>query len=170
MTRSRGLSWESNPTSCTHTRATKRQNNETKQVNAIGDSLFGTRFELKDGTVRGPWCPGDGTAGPLLLRLARHRWCPRLALFVFALSRRISWMMAHLPSSRRRRRRRKWVSFRRPPSSFHEHHATALEVLAVTEQPDGSLTVALPRLTAAGGKEEGGVSWAANCNLAGYEY
>lgn len=39
------------------------------QVNVIEDMLFGNRFNLADGSLRGRWCPG-GSAGPLL-RAAR---------------------------------------------------------------------------------------------------
>ncbi|CAN0051228.1 unnamed protein product [Ectocarpus sp. 6 AP-2014] len=117
------------------------------QVDAIGDSLFGTRFNLKDGTVRGPWCPGGGTAGPLLLRLARHR---RHRLFnqCIGVAQIINRLTHHLFSiSKQRRARGSWATYFRPPSSpnANEKTTTTLEVLAVTEQPDGSLTVALPR-------------------------
>ena len=136
-------------------------------MNAIGDTLFGTRFDLKDGTVRGPWCPGGGTAGPLLLRLARHRRYPRLALFVFAFSLRIGWM-AHPPFARGTGRRWTFFSFRRPSSPSFDVRATALEVLEVAEQPDGSLTVALPRSSTAGVEKDAGA--APEHDLAGYGY
>ncbi|CAM9478255.1 unnamed protein product [Choristocarpus tenellus] len=42
------------------------------EVGVVEDIMFGTRYYLADGTVRGRWCPG-GTAGPLL-RIAR--WMP----------------------------------------------------------------------------------------------
>ena len=136
------------------------------KVNAIGDTLFGTRFDLKDGTVRGPWCPGGGTAGPLLLQLARHRRFPRLALFLFSLSRRITWVSQLLFA----RSRQRWIPFRRPSSSSFRGHATALEVLEVIKQADGSLSVALPRSIAAEEEKSAGAYRVAEVNLAGYEY
>lgn len=124
-----------------------------EQVDAIGDGLFGTRFNLKDGTVRGPWCPGGGTAGPLLLRLARHRrhrlFNLRIgvALSINRLTHRLFFF------SKQRRPRGDWATYFRPPSSPNSNEktttTTTLEVLTVTEQPDGSLTVALPRCPSA---------------------
>ncbi|CAM9599692.1 unnamed protein product [Ectocarpus sp. 8 AP-2014] len=119
------------------------------QVDAIGDSLFGTRFNLKDGTVRGPWCPGGGTAGPLLLRLARHRR-HRLFNLRIGVARSINRLTHNLFFfSKQRRAKGSWATHFRPPSSPNANEkrttTTTLEVLTVTEQPDGSLTVALPR-------------------------
>ncbi|CAM9274421.1 unnamed protein product [Scytosiphon promiscuus] len=148
------------------------------QVDAIGDSLLGTRFHLKDGTVRGSWCPGGGTAGLVLLRLARHRRGHRLAgLLVAASGRQTQWAANRASPSLRIRGRRRgagaggglggggWTAARRGrPSGLSEATATALEVLAVTEEPDGSLWVALPCAPsasasgAAGAEEEGGDS------------
>ncbi|CAM9318424.1 unnamed protein product [Discosporangium mesarthrocarpum] len=42
------------------------------EVGVVEDTVFGTRFYLSTGEVRGRWCPG-GSAGPLL-RLSR--WTP----------------------------------------------------------------------------------------------
>ncbi|CAM9442684.1 unnamed protein product [Pylaiella littoralis] len=161
------------------------------QVGAIGDSLLGTRFHLNDGTVRGPWCPGGGTAGPLLLRLARHRRYARLARLLVDPPRRMSWMAQRLSSSLSRQRKRERVEtpLLRRPLKFGESNAataaTGLEVFAVTKQPDGSLTVVLPRLpqplrTATGKCKAGDGGLAATAaatavvqakrNLAGYDY
>lgn len=149
-------------------------------MNAIGDTLFGTRFHLSDGAVRGPWCPG-GTAGSFL------------------------WIARHLP--RRLLKIWTWIRFQRPLSkngsgvsgggkNLHPLRpgGTALEVLPLTEHPDGSLTVMLPGLkqqcgendgySSRGAKVEGGKggllrnpratkekqSWVENCGLAGYDH
>ncbi|CAM9721007.1 unnamed protein product [Ectocarpus sp. 4 AP-2014] len=157
------------------------------QVDAIGDSLFGTRFNLKDGTIRGPWCPGGGTAGPLLLRLARHRR-HRLFNLRIGVARSITRLIHHLFFfSKQIRALGSWATYFRPPSSpnFIEKTTTnTLEVLTVTEQPDGSLTVALPRCPSAiapvgngNSAADGGPSpkhnastLAAKCDLEGYDF
>ncbi|CAN0102516.1 unnamed protein product [Ectocarpus sp. 12 AP-2014] len=157
------------------------------QVDAVGDSLFGTRFNLKDGTVRGPWCPGGCTAGPLLLRLARHRR-HRLFNLCISIARSINRLTHHVfRFSKQRRARSSWATYFRPPSSpnFNEKTTpTTLEVLTVTEQPDGSLTVALPRCPPAlapGGNgnsaanegpslKRNASTLAAKCDLEGYDF
>lgn len=148
------------------------------QVNAIGDTLFGTRFHLSDGTLRGPWCPG-GTAGPLM-RIAR-RLSPRLRRTVSDLAR---W----IPSAR--------LLFKFPKGSsaavaraVADSPLLTLEVLPLTEQPDGCLTVTLPSFSSATKTGNGRVrrsahiykgdrqlekerrtSWVESCGLAGYDF
>ena len=108
-------------------------------MSVIGDALFGTRFNLSDGSVRGPWCPG-GTAGPLL-RIARRLRGPLLRL-------RKNWtrVAAPVPFLRRallvvrRGDKDSTKEATRPPPKL----AAALEVLPVTENADGSLAVTLP--------------------------
>ncbi|CAB1104398.1 unnamed protein product [Ectocarpus sp. CCAP 1310/34] len=157
------------------------------QVDAIGDSLFGTRFNLEDGTVRGPWCPGGGTAGPLLLWLARHRR-HRLFTLRIGVARSINHLTHHLfLFSKQRRARGSWATSFRPPSSpnfIEKTTTTTLEVLTVTEQLDGSLTVALPRCSSAlapGGNGNSAANgrpspmhnastFAAKCDLEGYDF
>lgn len=152
-------------------------------MNVIGDTLFGTRFNLSDGTVRGPWCPG-GTAGPLL-RIARSLRGP--------LGVRKEW----IPFLRRQAllaRADEEGSAKdatRPPPKL----AAALEVLPITENADGSLEITLPpplpppRHAAGATSElrksvnvEGDAmmardstqnrrhAWVADCGLAGYEH
>lgn len=114
-------------------------------MNVIGDTLFGTRFNLSDGSVRGPWCPG-GTAGPLL-RIARRLPAPLLLLLR---NQRIQQPVAPpVPFLRRAllvaRGDADKDSGKEVTRPLPDLTATAaLEVLPVTENADGSLAVTLP--------------------------
>lgn len=121
-------------------------------MNVIEDMLFGTRFYLSDGTIRGRLCPG-GTAGPLL----------RLARFLRTITP-LSWAR----------------QFGRPngakASIQNGRPDDTLEVLPVKIHTDGSLIIMLPpaeSVDAGSGSTTPGTAApfsVERCGLAGYDY
>lgn len=120
------------------------------QVGVIEDILFGTRFSLSDGSIRGRFCPG-GIAGPFL----------RVRRLLLSIRTRLR-LLGQATEPRHHHRRRL---------------SRSLEVLALRLQPGGSLTVSLP-VTLSDEYVMGGPrrkvigppleAWIEECGLAGY--
>lgn len=147
--------------------------NFSTKVNVIEDMLFGTRFHLSDGSVRGRLCPG-GTAGPLL-RLTR-------------LLRTISTASMFQRASRIFERRDKRYP-ENASASGHANDLNKLEVLAVRAHTDGSLNITLPPTSSVDHSRDSvdattrrramttpappaltEPSWVKRCGLAGYDH